>query len=555
PSDEASLTTPQDHTPSAPQAAIPSTSEPPMSAGIKAHFHKKDKPSTSSSNEKSSNHIMINAGVLVLCDEKFKKLASKSLHEIDPQDPNLYTHLKHQLWAIFSPELIKKSLVITPLPTNLLSQITLSHGECCLPNLQTLLSYISKARRKPMPIEIIYEEPNKISTQLAPSMNTQLSTELHAPISSCLSSQLQSPLHTPRSNQATQPILDLSLLSTQRRTPQGVNDTWALVPLNFTFQIGTVPGCGAASLKTQIAYLGQPLNNCSININPDGWIVAQRLTFKDEDFSSARSLGLSSVIYYGNATTSPLTLYIDKTALIECGSMRVAYPAKVKTYLDDETQRITNYVAKVQFIDDIPSLATQMYQAFALLLREFTNIIAGNTNPLLTCTIKHKASAFDVSYSPPNPFSVNQCKIEILPQLVCHCVSVTGDINLLSEIYFFEAVLQGPYFKYSNVNFAMTQNQPGMDAGNLQIINDFTNWSYVNSCGQSLVCYLQGVGNMVTDQQIIDDLDHVALNLGEFIDLQWQRPSEYSETQVPHSNTKLKISSFHPKLSFPFLNQ
>ncbi|KNZ62157.1 alphaK I25, partial [Puccinia sorghi] len=43
----------------------------------------------------------------------FKKLASKSLHEIDHQDPNLYAHLKHQLWEIFSPELIKKSLVIT----------------------------------------------------------------------------------------------------------------------------------------------------------------------------------------------------------------------------------------------------------------------------------------------------------------------------------------------------------------------------------------------------------------------------------------------------------
>ncbi|KNZ46799.1 alphaK I8, partial [Puccinia sorghi] len=105
---------------------------------------KKDKPSSSSSNEKSSNHIMINDG-------------------IDPQDPNLYAHLKHQLWEMLSPELIKKSLVITPLPTNPLSQITLSHGESHLPNLQTLLSYISKARRKPIPIDNIYEEPNDIN--------------------------------------------------------------------------------------------------------------------------------------------------------------------------------------------------------------------------------------------------------------------------------------------------------------------------------------------------------------------------------------------------------
>ncbi|KNZ46803.1 alphaK I8 [Puccinia sorghi] len=132
----------------APKAATPSTtSEPPMSSRTNAHFQsigkaichknplpapysksKKDKTSTSSSNKKSSNHIMINAGFLVLCDEKFKKLASKSLHEINSQDPNLYAHLKHQLWEIFSPELINKSLVITPLPTNPLSQITLSDG-------------------------------------------------------------------------------------------------------------------------------------------------------------------------------------------------------------------------------------------------------------------------------------------------------------------------------------------------------------------------------------------------------------------------------------------
>ncbi|KNZ51718.1 alphaK I25, partial [Puccinia sorghi] len=94
--------------------------------------------------------------------------------------------------------------------------------------------------------------------------------------------------------------------------------------------------------------------------------------------------------------------------------MPVAYLAKVKTDLDDGTQHITNYVAKVQFIDDIPFLSnyatdTWMYQACALLLCEFKNIIAENTNPLLTLI---------------------QSKIEILPKLVCHCVSVTGDINL-----------------------------------------------------------------------------------------------------------------------------
>ena len=121
------------------------------------------------------------------------------------------------------------------------------------------------------------------------------------------------------------------------------------------------------------------MNNCSININPDGWIFAQQITFKDEDFSSARSLGRSSVLYNVNATTSPLTLYVDKTAPIGRGSMRVAYPAKVKTDLDDGTQRITNYVAKVRFIDDIPSLANhatdaQMYQAHSSSVNSKTSL-------------------------------------------------------------------------------------------------------------------------------------------------------------------------------------
>ncbi|KNZ63615.1 alphaK I8 [Puccinia sorghi] len=102
--------------------------------------------------------------------------------------------LTHQLWEIFSPKLIKKYVVI-----NLLSQITLSHGESYLPSPQILLSYIYKSRRNPIPIYIIYKEPNKISTQLTTSNYSLL-------------------------NPATQPIFDLNLLSTQRRTPHSVND-------------------------------------------------------------------------------------------------------------------------------------------------------------------------------------------------------------------------------------------------------------------------------------------------------------------------------------------
>ncbi|KNZ51622.1 alphaK I8 [Puccinia sorghi] len=426
PSDEASSKTSQTPTPSAPQAAIPSTSEPLMSAGTKAHCQsigkvkhhkhplpapysksKKDNPSTSSSNEKSSNHIMINAGVLVL------------------------------------------------------------HGESCLPNLQTLLSYIYKARINQIPIDIIYEEPNDISTQLATRMNTQLSTALCTQIFSNLSSQLQSPLRTPRSNQATQQIIYLSLLSTQRQTPHGENDTWALVPLTFTFQIGTVPGRRAASLKTQITYLGKPLNNCSININPDGWILGP----------------LQFQCYHSPFTLTrqhPSDVYIDKTTPIGCGSMHVAYQAKVKTDLDNGTQCITNYVAKVQFIDDIPSCAnnatnTQMYQYCALLLHEFKN------TPLQKIQIP-----------------LIQSKIDILPQIFCHCVAVTGDINL-----------------------------PTTDS------ISHKQWADGNNAAPGIQLFLE--------HHKCNDFCR-ALNFGEVIDLQWQRPSESSEAQVPHSDTSVSLA-------------
>ncbi|KNZ44205.1 alphaK I25, partial [Puccinia sorghi] len=95
----------------------------------------------------------------------------------------------------------------------------------------------------------------------------------------------------------------------------------------------------------------------------------------NEDFSSARALGLSSVLYNFNATTSAITLYIDNTAPIGHGSMPVAYPENLKTNLDNGNQSCTT------------------------LLCEFKNIIAENTNPLLTCMIKHKADAFDVKTS------------------------------------------------------------------------------------------------------------------------------------------------------------
>ncbi|KNZ48553.1 alphaK I8, partial [Puccinia sorghi] len=319
---------------------------------------------------------------------------------IDPQDPNLYTHLKHQRLEIFSPELIKKSLLITPLPTNPISQITLSHGERVLPNLETLLSYISKARRKPIPIDIIYEEQNNISTQLATRMNTQISTSLCTQISSRLSSQLQSPLRTPRSNQAIQPILDVSLLSSQRRTPQGGNDTWALGSV-----AGTVPGRGAASLKTQIAYLG-PLNNFSININPNGWI---------QDFLDLAQYSKMSML---TPAHSPFKLTRQHPLDVE-----------VCVWPIQQNEKLIRTMG--------PNVSLTMWPKYDLLMTFHPLKIM---QPTLECTkLVHSVSMNPKKSLQQIQIPLIQSKIDILPQLVCHCVAVTGDIILPSEIYFLEA--------------------------------------------------------------------------------------------------------------------
>ncbi|KNZ56709.1 alphaK I8 [Puccinia sorghi] len=312
---------------------------------------------------------MINAGVLVMCDETFKKLASKSLHEIDPQDPNLYAHLKHQLWEIFSPELIKKSLVITPLPTNPLSKITLNHDESCLPNLQTLLSYISKARRKPIPIDIIYEELNNISNQLATSLNNQLST-------------------------------DLSLYT----------------------------------LQDQIKPLNQSLISVFL-VHKDKPLMVGRAATQQDLFDLAQYSKMSIL----PSNHSPFTLTRQHPLDVEYDSLMTLNPLQIM-------------------------------------------------KPTLKCTdLVHSSS------------------------LVRHCVAVTGDISLPSEIYVLEAVLQVPYLLIPSLR------DNGLMGTMLLGMQLFLKHHKFND-----VCR--------------------ALSLGEVIDLQWQRPSESSEAQVPHSNTSVSLT-------------
>ncbi|EFP74487.2 alphaK I8 [Puccinia graminis f. sp. tritici CRL 75-36-700-3] len=508
--------------------SLRSSADVPVCAGTKAHFqavgkakrHKTPLPSaspyskskkvkSSASTDDSNKKIFINAGALVLRDEKLKKLAAKYSHDIDITNPNLYSQLKQELWDLFSSELIQKSMITTPLPASPLDQITLSHGESRLPNLRTLLAYISNAKKKPIPIDIIYEEPSDIntdiSTRMSRSSNTQLSSQATSQSTSrrslrdstCqldtrqLATRQPANLH-PLTHEPEQSMINHNMFSTVRRNPAGHsqnygfnNDTWANGPI-----AATVPCRGVASLDTQIAHLGQPLGRCLITINPDGWIVAQRLTFKNNDYSSIQLRSENAPPSELIATSTPITICIDKSSPIGRGSMRVAYPVKIKTNIDgDGNFSITNFVAKERFIDQHPLISnhatdSRMYQACGLLLQEFKNVLSINTDPNLSPQIRQKAAAFN---------------------MVRHCVVVTGNKDIPSKIYFIEAVLRGHYVKYSsNVNFTITRNQPGMDIENLEIMNAFTHWSYINSHGQSLVCDLQGVGNMVTDPQIID---------------------------------------------------
>ncbi|POV97427.1 hypothetical protein PSHT_14581 [Puccinia striiformis] len=68
-------------------------------------------------------------------------------------------------------------MVISPLPQIFLDRITFCHGTSYLPNLQTSPSFIFNAKKKPVPIYIVYEEPSLLHLQAPPiNMNQALPT-------------------------------------------------------------------------------------------------------------------------------------------------------------------------------------------------------------------------------------------------------------------------------------------------------------------------------------------------------------------------------------------
>ncbi|WAR63978.1 hypothetical protein PtB15_16B137 [Puccinia triticina] len=366
-----------------------------MSAGTKAHFQaigkakrtKKPLPapysrssqqsSSKSAAEPSSQFTLINCGILILQDEKFnKKLTStiKSMHRIEMSDPNLYFKLWSELWALFSPELIKKGL-IGPLPNNPLEQTCLSHGQSRLPDLSTLLSHLEHTKKKPVQVDLIYED---LSSELETGITTSVS-----------SSQVRSTRKR----------------AVQKDVPAKPNFNLDTVVRNRNHTIArTLPARGHASLLTQLAYLGQPLADHALSWNEEAWVIGQRLEFDNDDVTSVRGQEPSSIVYGLKSTPRAITLKVDKTNEVGRGSMRVAYAAQVKSLLKDGSEEITDYVAKHRFIDHIPSLSNhatdaRMYQACGLLLREFKRVVADAESPLLTNGLKQRASDFHVSFT------------------------------------------------------------------------------------------------------------------------------------------------------------
>jgi hypothetical protein len=136
--------------------------------------------------------------------------------------------------------------------------------------------------------------------------------------------------------------------------------------LNKTFfrhEPGTVVSSGK-SLASKMAMLSKPLPSY-LEINPDGWIIAQRLVFDGIENPKPR--------------TDPIIIKVNKQEIVGTGGMRITYAAQVKT-INDEVEIISDYVAKVMKEtrhQDVSLHATdaRMYEACAVLLAEYRSTV------------------------------------------------------------------------------------------------------------------------------------------------------------------------------------
>ncbi|KAA1117857.1 Eukaryotic elongation factor-2 kinase [Puccinia graminis f. sp. tritici] len=288
-------------------------------------YTRKGKPTPQASTADEHTRI-ISGGIALYQLTKLNKntgICSRML-PVNIDSPNLYEDLQQRLWDLLSPELLSRQLV-EMLPDNPLQYTSLSHNQNVL-DLPTLLLLVQNSTvKRPAHIDLTYKDP---TDEIPTSINTSTSTSRTTRIT-----------HITRTCAAPGNPKDLASNATDL-TSVTSNATWALGGT-----AGTIPACGNASLSTRLNYLGKPLL-ASININPEGWIVAQRLKFNSSDSDYARKQA-SHVYQYLQATTVPITIKVDKNSLVGQGSMRKAYSAQVKTETQNGQQRITNWVAKV----------------------------------------------------------------------------------------------------------------------------------------------------------------------------------------------------------------
>ncbi|OAV94856.1 hypothetical protein PTTG_26847 [Puccinia triticina 1-1 BBBD Race 1] len=450
--------------------------DPPVDSGSMAHFRrivkekwvkpsnyggssKRAKPSTTIPTPPTASSIKHrDFGFLLYESDMLVK--NTGIHQIKQaynlDNPNLYNDLCTTLWAIFSPQILTKTH-ITSLPTNPEDFLCLSDGESRIPDQDTLLGVLKEAKgRKVAHINLTYDHPfTGDDSNSDPNSASPKRYPTRASTAAAISTQRTMACNHDKRKKKAEP--------------------WALGPL-----AGTVIARGNKILARKIALLSKPLP-AYLNINRDGWVIAQRLIFDGIETTDTH--------------TKPIVIKVNQEEVIGTGGMRTTYAAQVKTNTDG-VETITDYVAKVMKNKDHQDLnlhATdaRMYEACALLLEEYRSVVQACRG--LPMSTKTKAKQM---------------------QIIRHSVVFTGDKYCPADIYFFEKRLTGTYVKYSsNIDFNVPVNQPGMDPKLLQLMDAFTHWTYNTSKGKNLVADLQGVGPLITDPQILD-LDENLWTLG-----------------------------------------
>ncbi|KAA1087189.1 Eukaryotic elongation factor-2 kinase [Puccinia graminis f. sp. tritici] len=438
-------------------------------------------------------------------------------------DPSLYENLCYQLWEVFSEEIIKQT-EIKSLPYFPRDSLSLCQGISRIPS-QTVLQNITQetTSRKKLVIDLMYHHSDSSDPQ-PPLTSSKIRTA-----SKSSKRVLTSESPPPMKRRNTQPEGSVAKSGQQQ---------WALGG-----KFASKPATQQTNLTSHLGRLSQRVQSSSTGGPSATWILGQRLCFftthppPNSDPQSTR-FQLSNGI---QGITFPINYKVHLNQVVGSGGMRTAYAAEVKTEVADGIEHINHWVAKIRLDEVEPSIdqhATDalMYEGFSHLLAQFKLEISHCE--YLRSKLKNKGSSIQAS-----DFNL----------LVRHAVVANGPINSPTNVYFLEAFLDGPYVKYSsNDNFAVPNNQPGMDLDLFKLMNAFTHWTYNNSMGKHLVSDLQGVGSTLTDPQIIDMdphswsdgntssdgiaqflKDHIchpgnevceALQLGKAVDLKWAKP-------------------------------